>query len=212
MAVKHAFTSAKSDGADAALVRASNWNASHTIDAGTITAAELAAGIAGSLTAASAALGAQELLANEGGTNKKLTVDQIAAYVGGRLLAVMTYGPTGSGYSTSGTSYADVDATNLAVTFTTPASGNVLVVLSGFSANGAGHTSWGLREATTDIATAGRVNSGAEAVTMTVYIHLTGISAGSHTYKWSWKVDSGSANLFTGSTDGHAMMMVWSAP
>ena len=32
MAVKHAFTSAKSDGADAALVRASNWNADHLID------------------------------------------------------------------------------------------------------------------------------------------------------------------------------------
>lgn len=32
MAVKHAFTSAKSDGADATLVRPSNWNADHTAE------------------------------------------------------------------------------------------------------------------------------------------------------------------------------------
>lgn len=31
MPIKHAFTSAKSDGADATLVRASNWNADHTV-------------------------------------------------------------------------------------------------------------------------------------------------------------------------------------
>lgn len=33
--VKHSFTSAKSDGADATLVRPSDWNAAHTIDADT---------------------------------------------------------------------------------------------------------------------------------------------------------------------------------
>lgn len=32
MAIKHAFTSAKPDGADATLVQPSNWNAGHTID------------------------------------------------------------------------------------------------------------------------------------------------------------------------------------
>ena len=37
MAVKHAFTSAKADGADATLVRPSDWNANHTIDNDTIT-------------------------------------------------------------------------------------------------------------------------------------------------------------------------------
>lgn len=30
MPIKHAFTSAKADGADATKVRASNWNADHT--------------------------------------------------------------------------------------------------------------------------------------------------------------------------------------
>jgi hypothetical protein len=33
MAIKHAFTSAKTDGADATLVRPSDWNNSHTLDA-----------------------------------------------------------------------------------------------------------------------------------------------------------------------------------
>ena len=31
MSIKHAFESAKADGADATLVRPSNWNAEHTI-------------------------------------------------------------------------------------------------------------------------------------------------------------------------------------
>jgi hypothetical protein len=41
MAIKHNFNSAKVDGADATLVKASDWNANHTIDAGTITLAQL---------------------------------------------------------------------------------------------------------------------------------------------------------------------------
>lgn len=39
MAIKHAFTSGKSDGADATLVQPSSWNANHTIDAATVTKA-----------------------------------------------------------------------------------------------------------------------------------------------------------------------------
>jgi len=35
MAIKHNFTSPKSDGGDASLVKPSNWNANHTIEAGT---------------------------------------------------------------------------------------------------------------------------------------------------------------------------------
>ena len=41
MAIKHAFTSAKSDGGDTTLVQPSNWNANHTIDAATITYAQI---------------------------------------------------------------------------------------------------------------------------------------------------------------------------
>jgi hypothetical protein len=42
MAVKHAFVSAKADDPDTTLVRPSNWNANHAIDAGTIGPTELA--------------------------------------------------------------------------------------------------------------------------------------------------------------------------
>lgn len=43
MAITHDFTSAKADGADATLIRPSNWNANHTIAANTIGDAEIAA-------------------------------------------------------------------------------------------------------------------------------------------------------------------------
>ena len=48
MAVKHDFVSAVADGADATLVRPSNWNAAHTIDNSTITNDMLAGSIAAS--------------------------------------------------------------------------------------------------------------------------------------------------------------------
>lgn len=43
MAIKHAKTSAKNDGADSSLVQPSDWNASHAIEAGTIVNADVAA-------------------------------------------------------------------------------------------------------------------------------------------------------------------------
>jgi hypothetical protein len=45
MAIKHTFVSGKSDGTDATLVQPSNWNASHTIDAGTVGTNELASAL-----------------------------------------------------------------------------------------------------------------------------------------------------------------------
>lgn len=41
MAIKHAFTNPKSDGGDATIVRPSNWNDNHVIDAATITLAQI---------------------------------------------------------------------------------------------------------------------------------------------------------------------------
>jgi hypothetical protein len=46
LAITHTFVSAVADGADATLVRPSNWNADHTIAAGTITAAQLSFDVA----------------------------------------------------------------------------------------------------------------------------------------------------------------------
>ena len=43
MPVKHAFTSAKADDSDSTLIRPSNWNADHTIEANTVGDAEISA-------------------------------------------------------------------------------------------------------------------------------------------------------------------------
>ncbi len=106
-------------------------------------------------------------------------------------------------HTTSGTSLADVDATNAAVTFTAPASTNVLVRLSctaavGTTANAS--VSFGLREGASDIAgAAGESIAVRTTSTVDTYMGvtkvfvLTGISAGSHTYKWSWCVSTGTA-------------------
>lgn len=99
-------------------------------------------------------------------------------------------------YSTTSATLADVDATNMAVTFTAPASGNVLVILSAYcdiTATGSAFGRWSLREGSSDISgaggsvTRGNGTSGDDGY-RTIRIHLTGLSAGSHTYKWSFNV------------------------
>jgi len=74
MAIKHAFTSAKSDPGDATLIKPSDWNAGHTIDAATITLSQLATDAtgmeflgstvlsAGAQTTATVTIAARELL------------------------------------------------------------------------------------------------------------------------------------------------------
>jgi hypothetical protein len=63
MAIKHAFTSTQPDGPDPAKVRASNWNADHTIDDGTLALAKLASIATDRVIGrASAGTGAPELI------------------------------------------------------------------------------------------------------------------------------------------------------
>lgn len=120
--------------------------------------------------------------------------------------------------TTTSTSLADLDATNAIVTFTTPASGNVLVRLSATVSPGTtsgAFCSWGLRESTTDIAGAAGDSIAARGVGTTdqyvgatkVFV-LTGISAGSHSYKWSWAVSAGTATL-KANANSPAVMEVW---
>jgi len=92
-------------------------------------------------------------------------------------------------YSTTSATFADIDATNLAVTFTAPASGNVLVTtalwVDGSASTLRGHL--GLRESTTDIGTPVTVARDAEAgYLVTARWYLTGVTAGAHTYKLSF--------------------------
>ena len=63
MAITHPFVSTKADGGDATLVRPSNWNANHTIGAGTIVTADIADG---AITAAKLAAGASDVVVGSG--------------------------------------------------------------------------------------------------------------------------------------------------
>lgn len=136
------------------------------------------------------------------------------------LLAVTFYDPgTLSIKDSTSTSLADVDATNLAITFTAPSTGKVLVVLTALVTNtsATAKTIWGLREGTTDLAGDGPVieTSGASApqVRASHRIYITGLTPGnSYTYKWAHATTSGhTARMLVGGTitqGGPAVMEV----
>jgi len=142
----------------------------------------------------------------------------------GVLLAYKSY--AGGNASTTSATIVDADATNLAVTFTAPASGNVLVRLTaqsipdtGANHQGAQHQ-WGLRESTTTIAgphTVSRDTTGngyAFAQAASVAFPITGLTPGnSYTYKWAHLVTaSGTANIGASPPNGPAVMEVWALP
>ena len=133
---------------------------------------------------------------------------------GAELLGLTAYAPgsnTTIGSTSSGTD-ADVDATNLAVAFTAPASGKVLVHLSTLMNDGGGTSYWTVRESTTTLATdyISQATNAARRVMATFY--LTGISAGSHTYKWGfYQSVSGTQLVYGGPTFGKAIIEVWAA-
>jgi hypothetical protein len=110
-----------------------------------------------------------------------------------QLLGSVTYDPTTvTTPSTSSTTGADIDATNLSLTVTVPASGKILTVFS-FVPTSSNVTSLflGLRESTTNIAYAklkGVANTQTERTALPLLV--TGLSAGSHTYKMAFKAQS----------------------
>lgn len=133
---------------------------------------------------------------------------------GGALLAIHTYtGGSDNFVSMSSSTAADIDATNAAVTFTAPASGNVLVMVGlSLQSSGGGHGRIGLREGTTNIYAPWNVNVGVTSpVFLVAQFYLTGVSAGSHTYKASWNTD-GTIYVFTGPTYGPYVLEVYAAP
>lgn len=113
----------------------------------------------------------------------------------GGIIAVNSYNPgTLANYSTSSTASADMDATNMAVTFTAPSSGKVLVRLTGVSVtnNSAGQHSWSLREGTTVVDSA-FASDGTSLGLRTAEFLITGLTPGSsHTYKWAHYVSNAS--------------------
>lgn len=136
------------------------------------------------------------------------------------IIACTAYNPgTLAAYTTTATTDGDVDATNLAVTFTAPTSGKVLVRLSGLT--GINSTTyqlmWGLRESSTSLA-ASQVNGFVDAnknVFLSAPMVITGLTPGSsHTYKWSWYTTGASSTgrLYAGGIAGAAVMEVSALP
>lgn len=116
---------------------------------------------------------------------------------GGGILAVKTFLIGGSDLTTTSSSLVDVDSTNLAVTFTVPASGKVLVRLSAPAKPGSGTSYvWGLREGSTSLGE-NLVNygSGGVVISASVPLYITGLTPGAtKTYKWAHRISFGSSS------------------
>lgn len=155
--------------------------------------------------------------AANGRTN--VTIPGSTAY----LLASKTYAPaTTADLTTTSTTPADVDATNLAVTFTAPASGVVDVVLEALVRVDTDGVAlyWGLREGTTTLrqkqvtTRGGTTNS-----RFTATFRVGGLTAGtSYTYKWSHHLGGASTGHLFARSDaeidsaGQPWMKVFEAP
>lgn len=113
------------------------------------------------------------------------------------IIALHIYAPSVQTiYSATSTTHVDVDATNLAITFTTPASGNVLVTLSAYADMGITDSfQWSLREGSSDIANSNVVVLRANGIAYVVArFYLSGLSAGNHTLKWAFSGPGGAVN------------------
>lgn len=136
----------------------------------------------------------------------------------GGLLAV-GYDTAGSNVQTTSTTVSDIDATNLIVTFTAPASGNVIIVMSGTvqleSATSGKFYYWGLREGGSTLFT--RVIADSDGVThyryFAVRFYITGLTpSSSYTYKGAHKTSSGGSFTSVGGSSDPRMLEVLSAP
>lgn len=140
---------------------------------------------------------------------------------GGGVLAVKVFNPTtAASYSSNSNTLVDIDTTNLAVTFTVPTSGQVLVTLNGFYTGVAStNVMWGLRNGTVVVGqTAMDYSTGGYRRSSALFL-VTGLTAGaSVTLKWAHGVATGTAatslsagGVTTGSYSGPAVMSVMSA-
>lgn len=133
------------------------------------------------------------------------------------LLAIVSY-KNGSTYTTSSNTPADVDATNLVVSFTVPLSGRVLVRQTAFadsSASGPQYR-WGLREGTTDISGAGgTVSRDPDGSAVSIAYTVTGLIGGaSKTWKWSHACDQtvpATGRILQSGNFPAATLEIWSA-
>jgi hypothetical protein len=138
------------------------------------------------------------------------------------MIAYKRHNPsTREDYSLSGTTFADIDATDLAVAFTVPPSGAVIVyfaAFAGINTNGT-HLDWNLRSGSSDLAgTEIRIGTGdsdgGPGGRLLGQARISGLTPGdSLTYKWGYRLQgtAGSAAMAAGGGAGPALMEVWGA-
>lgn len=133
------------------------------------------------------------------------------------LIGVTSYNPgSETNSTTSSTTSADVDATNLKVDFTVPPSGKVLVKLTGsdpYGNPGVGAYIWSLRESSSELSGSSAIVGVFRAEERTTHTCLiTGLTAGaSKTYKWGHRMTAATPGGFRygGADRGPALMEVW---
>jgi hypothetical protein len=131
------------------------------------------------------------------------------------LLARSSYSPASLTTYNTTTSLADIDATNMAVTFTAPPSGTVEVELDAMTSGGSVRHTWGLREGTADLVWQGISNDASVGRKVAKFV-VSGMTPGSsHTFKWSQLGASTAAATYAGLTSSHywpAHMRVYGVP
>ena len=135
---------------------------------------------------------------------------------GSTLLAVLT-NSYGSNYSTTSTSFVDVNASLFALTFTVPSSGNIVLRATmpmEFVSTGQGLYNW--REGSSDITGSDFVlasNGGSSPIRGTVAwnCYLTGLSAGTKTYKLGMKTTNSGTTMFGYTNNSRFTLECWSA-
>lgn len=137
----------------------------------------------------------------------------------GSILGVTQYDPgTIAVYTTTSSTNADADSTNLSCPFTAPPSGKVLVRLEavGNSGNSATQMFWQLRSGSSDVGPDAQIVSVADNSRHTATMLVTGLTPGaSLTYKWGFFRSSGgtgTCTFYAGGVAGPASIMVWASP
>lgn len=137
---------------------------------------------------------------------------------GGGALAVVSYNPDPAVTpATTGTSLTDIDATNLKIDFTVPASGAVIVRLTahGYTAASNSQLHWGLREGSSDVTGSDQqiTNASSPSAIRTYTGYFSGLTAeAAKTWKWAHRRGgANNANTWYGAGVGPAIMEVWAA-
>ena len=157
---------------------------------------------AGDTMSGALAMGANKItgLANGTASTDAAAFGQIPTK--GVELASTVYAPASQTTKTqsSGTVPAVFDATNLTVTFTAPASGKVLVELSGYIQVGTAGTSaiWNVctHGGTTPVGTWMSATAGVNGVNVTTRCYVSGLTAG-NSYQWDWLAQTGNSGTVT---------------